>query len=254
MRRSIENFHNIFKKSKGEYINYLLDDDVFALNKLEVMMDAYLLYPNVALVSSFRQAIDKDGNPIKMGHWLFDVHMSDKNTIIDGRLLGKKMMLENMMNMLGEVTTNLIKREHIGNTIGEYNGEAFLSHADFVQWLASLKYGDVFYFNDTLSYMRKHENQKSLDVGMYIFGWAEEMVLLCKIYEEGYFLDSSEELLKILYIRRNMLKKYSGLDFINKYLMSNSFDTANYRRFLKMKQKMEEMIDEIENTGGFREK
>jgi hypothetical protein len=247
MRRSIENFHNIFKKSKGEYINYLLDDDVFALNKLELMMDAYLLYPNVALVSSFRQAIDKDGNPIKMGHWIFDNHLYNGNIIIDGRMMGKKMLLQDF-NMLGEVTTNLIKREHIGNTVGEYNGEAFLSQIDFTQWLASLKHGDLFYFYDTLSYTRQHGNQKSCANGIRIFGWAEELTMLFKIYEEGYFLDSDDEFLQLLYMHRKMGKdcEEKSPDFLDIYLTTDVFDTANYRRLLKMMQKLEDTIDEKE--------
>jgi glycosyltransferase involved in cell wall biosynthesis len=249
MRRSIENFHNILKKSKGEYINYLLDDDVFALNKLEVMMDAYLLYPNVALVSSFRQFIDKDGNPIKMGHWLFDNAFSDKNSIVDGRSMVNIILINNVINMLGEVTTNLIKREHIGNTLGEYNGESFMSSADLSQWLASLRHGDLFYFCDTLSYMRQHENQKSSDKGKYIFGWTEETVILFKAYEEGYFLGSDEEFLKVLYMRQNKLAYYEKYSVENEYLKSNMFNMENYRRFKKMKRKMEELIAEKENAG-----
>jgi glycosyltransferase involved in cell wall biosynthesis len=245
MRRSIENFHNILQKSKGEYINYLLDDDIFALNKLELMMDAYLLYPNVALVSSFRQAIDKDGKLIKTGNVLIDEHLFAKNFIADGRTMGEKMLQKNF-NMLGEVTTNLIKREHIGNTLGEYNGEAFLSSVDLSQWLASLRHGDLFYFYDTLSYTRWHGNQKSQIVGIRNFGWTEEMTVLFKAYEEGYFLNSDNELLKILYENRRLLKDCEEICPMDKYLLSDIFDVANYRRFLKMKRKMEEMIAEKE--------
>jgi hypothetical protein len=80
--------------------------------------------------------------------------------------------------------------------------------------------------------------------------------VLFKIYEEGYFFDSDEEFLQLLYIHKNMLKdceeKYPN--FLDIYLKSAAFDTANYRRLLKMMQKLEDTIDEKENTGGFREK
>lgn len=55
-----ENFAPFETLAKGEYLQWLMDDDVLAPDKLQRMMDVFLAYPNLTLVTSQR-GIDRRG-------------------------------------------------------------------------------------------------------------------------------------------------------------------------------------------------
>ena len=57
-----ENFAPFETLTKGEYLQWLMDDDVLAPDKLQRMMDVFLAYPNLTLVTSQRGMIDGEGN------------------------------------------------------------------------------------------------------------------------------------------------------------------------------------------------
>ncbi len=58
----VKNWNKCFELSSGEYVNYLMDDDLFHPEKIERMMACCLEMPDVALVTSYRQLIDGSGN------------------------------------------------------------------------------------------------------------------------------------------------------------------------------------------------
>ncbi|MEH7543792.1 glycosyltransferase family 2 protein, partial [Bacillus thuringiensis] len=59
-----ENSRMLFHEAKGEYINFLMDDDLFHVNKIEKMMKYFLndLDNEIKLVTSHRQVMDAEGN------------------------------------------------------------------------------------------------------------------------------------------------------------------------------------------------
>ncbi len=63
-------FHNalmLLEQSNGEYINFLMDDDIFYNNKIEKMMFYFQkdLDQNLALITSYRTWINDDGEIIE---------------------------------------------------------------------------------------------------------------------------------------------------------------------------------------------
>ncbi|UUZ86358.1 glycosyltransferase [Paenibacillus sp. P26] len=56
------NWHKCFDLAKGEYINYLMDDDVFHKDKIKKMIYFYEQFDNITLVTSYRQTINEAGN------------------------------------------------------------------------------------------------------------------------------------------------------------------------------------------------
>jgi len=51
-----------YNNPDAEFVNYLLDDDLFYPKKLEVMVEVFRNNPKVSVVTSVRNTIDKDGN------------------------------------------------------------------------------------------------------------------------------------------------------------------------------------------------
>lgn len=96
------------RESPLEYVNWLMDDDLFHPEKIARMMDCYLQMDGVALVTSYRKLIDSTGNVL-----LHDIaataKISETTCRFDGRSAGKRLLLE-MLNFIGEPTTVLIKR------------------------------------------------------------------------------------------------------------------------------------------------
>ena len=159
----INNDKNLLKLCKGEYINFLMDDDIFAHNKIERMMDYYIQYPNVSLVTSFRKMIDKNGNFLEDS--IFNKAVVEKDTILDGQSVGQA-LLEGGFNFIGEPTTALVKRNMIHGFIGNYLGKDFVQMGDYTQWLECCRFGDIAYIVEPLSCFRVHEGQKQCDVNV----------------------------------------------------------------------------------------
>lgn len=60
----MENFQYCYARSAGEYINYLMDDDLFHPGKIQKMRSFALAKPSVGLMTSFHHLIDADGHDL----------------------------------------------------------------------------------------------------------------------------------------------------------------------------------------------
>ena len=140
----LENFH-------GEYFNFLMDDDLFAPNKISRMVSGYITNPNVVLVTSYRQFIDINGNYI-MGH----EPLADIDTIFDGKDIIKK-TVSSLKNFIGEPTTVLLHKRS-KSIMKEYIQENS-AIIDVKTSLKILETGDLLYISEPLSFFRVHKNQ-----------------------------------------------------------------------------------------------
>ncbi|ANB61420.1 glycosyltransferase [Anoxybacteroides amylolyticum] len=155
------NFDRCFELAKGQYINYLMDDDLFHPEKIEKMIQYFETHKDVILVTSYRKLIDENG------YELPDLPTTKKlfyeDTIIDGKVLGDY-MLKNNVNAIGEPTTVLFKKQHLCETFGHINGRRVPILNDLTSWILLLEKGKAVYISEPLSYFRQHpgQNQKSL--------------------------------------------------------------------------------------------
>lgn len=153
---AVENFRKCMELSTGEYINYLMDDDVFHPEKIQRMMYYYLHHPDTGLVTSYRQLIDADGRHLPQlpgTEQLFQV-----DTAVTGESMGK-LMLANGNNLVGEPTTVLVRRRDIEPVFGRFAGHNYTVLVDVAAWLSILAKGNCIYLSDTLSYFRIHGAQ-----------------------------------------------------------------------------------------------
>lgn len=190
-----ENFSKCLELCKGEYINYLMDDDVFHPEKIERMMHYYINYPKTGLVTSSRQLINEHGQllpPLPGTEKLFPV-----DTVVTGQSFGN-LMLSNGTNLVGEPTTVLVRRADIGDTFGIFAGRRYTVLSDIATWLSILATRDCVYISDPLSYFRMHAAQDQRGNMMKIKASIEWFGLFFDAHKNQLFVQDRTEFLNLL--------------------------------------------------------
>lgn len=142
------NFNEALKYATGEYIKYLLADDVFHPTLLEKMVPVMDEHPTVMLVTSKREMF---GTKTKSSN-LPLTHLQKGETVIYASLK------EKAGNWIGEPTTVMFRKSAL--KIGLFNTK-YTCLVDWDMWLRILTAGDCFIIPETLSYFRVHDTQAS---------------------------------------------------------------------------------------------
>lgn len=180
------NWGKCLELATGEYINFLMDDDIFAPEKIKRMMHYYINYPETGLVTSFRQLIDAEGRhlpPLPGTECLFPV-----DTVVTGKSFGD-LMLTNGSNMIGEPTTVLIRRSAISAGFGHFLGRQYTVLSDIATWLSILAESDCIYISEPLSYFRLHAEQDQRGNKVKIIASIEWFRLAFDAHKHHQFLD-----------------------------------------------------------------
>lgn len=152
---------------EAEYINWLMDDDLFYPQKISAMMDYFLQCDDVTLVTSVRDLIDENGNKLPD---TFNRPMCEKS----GRLLGSEVgreIIVNTLNFIGEPTTALIRKSSLEHEFGwgSIMKTEYLALADVGMWLELMSKGNLVYITDRLSAFRQHKNNQSNNITTRIY-------------------------------------------------------------------------------------
>lgn len=202
---ALNNFAKCLELASGEFVNFLMDDDIFHPDKISRMMNYFIKQPTVGLVTSFRQLIDEDGNflpPANPTEQLFP-----KDTLIPGPDFGE-FILKNGRNVLGEPTTVLARREDIGTQFGIYFGQQFVVLADVATWLSVLAKKDCVYIADALSYFRIHSGQDQKNSNMKVRATVDWFRLFMLSHRNGVFLKDRAAFHEMLAYKLNALTNY----------------------------------------------
>lgn len=175
--------------STGEYISFLMDDDILHPEKINRMMDCYIKHPDIGLVTSFRQLIDENGNymPILPG----TEPLVETDARINGRdLIGH--ILSKGSNVIGEPTTVLLRRADVVR-FATFAGKNYKVLSDVATWMSILFESDCIYLVDTLSYFRLHSGQDQRVVSVKIRCQLEWLQLYIDAFERDNLLFGSVE-------------------------------------------------------------
>lgn len=203
-----------YNNPKAEYVNWLMNDDLWHPDKIRRMMDYFLANDNIGLVTSVRQLIDKEGAPIE-DEADFAAMPVQQTCCVDGNSAGKR-VLTTMINYIGEPTTVLVKKKYMlyGYRLGFSGKEGAYCVTDFPTWLHVLAKSDMVYICEPLSSMRIHEGQQQRNPITIVRGmicWAMEMIYA---WENGLFYDSKAEyfqgLMKWKRIADDILLRWAG--------------------------------------------
>ena len=185
---AMENFQFCYDRASGEYVNYLMDDDLFHPEKIQKMMSFMLAKPEIGLVTSFRQLIDANGaeiDPVAGTERTFHV-----DTLIGGRSLGT-MILTNGHNMVGEPTTVLFRKSDASPVFGRFLEKQYTTLSDVATWLSVLSHKDGVYLPEALSYFRIHGGQDQRSNGIKIKANVEWLELFCDAHQRQQFLTNA---------------------------------------------------------------
>ncbi|NOU79238.1 glycosyltransferase [Paenibacillus sp. LMG 31459] len=178
----IGNWHKLYELANGEYINYLMDDDLFCYEKIEKMVQVFQLNKNISLVTSFRELIDHNGEHIPSRP--STRKLFEKDNLINGKQFGS-MLLSQIWNAVGEPTTAMFRKKDI-TQFGYFHGESYTFLNDFASWISLMELGDVMYLSEPLSYFRQHGEQNQLNPKYKILTNSEWFNLIFESKKHGF--------------------------------------------------------------------
>lgn len=227
--RGLLNAKKCLQLSKGEYINYLLDDDVFHIDKIKKMMNYYLEYDEISLVTSNRELIDENGRILPKEDYNECLFNEDK--IINGIVLGEYIVRKNLANIVGELTTVLIRKIDIIDRFGmcfEYQCRAL---TDIGMWFDLMSKGKVVYLNNALSYFRIHNNRNTNNHYIAYSCIIDYFNIINVIFNRSLYIDNEIQYTKTM-VRfvKNSLESLSSdkNDCVNKELKDSVYDCLKY--------------------------
>lgn len=78
-----ENFNKCIELATGEYINFLLDDDLFHPEKIKRMMNCFFRIENISFVTSYRELIDENGKVLPPS--TLNMKIAKETTLLKGK-------------------------------------------------------------------------------------------------------------------------------------------------------------------------
>lgn len=224
-----------YNNPQAEYVNFLMDDDVFMPHKIKTMLDLYNSNTGISLVTSYRELIDSEGNLLPEQEW--NRRLSDRPVRYSGKEVGKGILLY-MKNDIGEPTTVLVYKKYLKDNYYGWNKLPMDRRiSDFPCWLHLLTQGDMIYWPEPLSFMRIHDSQQQNSIDCIYGGflcWAEEIMYAWK---QRKFFDTGDEYRQAL---ANYLGKAGG--FLAKYYNFNQQNVDGMKLERMMRNVLDEMI------------
>ena len=149
-------FLRAYNNPAAEYVNWLMDDDLFYPTKLEKMVEVYRNNPDVSLVTSAKYTVDADGKVTGNNQGMFG-----RDVKINGDEAGRLLFLQD--NYIGEPSTVLIRKKFLRNNDLCWNEDetGFFNIVDVSTWCQLLTQGNMIRLNECLSALRRHEGQSS---------------------------------------------------------------------------------------------
>ena len=156
-----ENLKMCFNLARGEFIKFLNDDDLLHPDCISRMLDCYRQFPDVALVTSYRQLIDENGRLLP--DIFATARLMQETALIEGTKLAS-LAISSRVNFIGEPSTVLFRKrdlEHVTPDILSFGGNGDIRGlGDLAMWLNLLCIGNASYIPDAMSYFRIHPAQR----------------------------------------------------------------------------------------------
>ncbi|HTF31709.1 MAG TPA: glycosyltransferase [Flavitalea sp.] len=155
----VPNFNKCLEYANGEYIKYLMADDLLHPDVIAKFVHILDMHENVVLVTSDSQAF---GLKTELRTSPLRFLQNGKDVIVNAIREGKG-------NFIGEPSTVMFRASNL--QVGKFN-PAYSCLGDLDFWLRQLTIGDCYFIPEVLSYFRVHEDQGS-NTQNY-FNWFDE--------------------------------------------------------------------------------
>ncbi|HEY4080082.1 MAG TPA: glycosyltransferase family 2 protein [Burkholderiaceae bacterium] len=218
----MENWFNALSHATGDYVNFLMDDDLFAPTKVERMVNYFTQYPSVRLVTSFRQLIDADGKP--MAALPGTQRLFENDTVLAGTSMSE-FILKAGMNLIGEPTTAMYRRQDVGAGLGRFCDKQYSVLIDLSTWMEVMHGHHCVYIAEPLSFFRIHGGQDQRKTGTALRANLEWLQLLLDGHESGRFFADKVAFREVLAGKLQALMPH--LASHREDLRDNDFDTEH---------------------------
>lgn len=201
----LDNWLHALSHARGDYVNFLMDDDLYHPEKVSRMVAIYEQFPDVGLVTSHRALIDSEGRPLPA---ISDTeHLFGGDAAVIGDEMARQILL-NGRNVVGEPTTVLLRREELGAAFGFCLGRQYQVLSDIATWLRMMRGRRVVWLHDSLSLFRIHAGQDQRRSLQQLWASVEWLQLLLDADKAGW-LEGHDELVRAsLKIKLDVLVPY----------------------------------------------
>lgn len=224
-----ENFAPFEEYARGEYLQWCMDDDVLAPEKLSRMVQVLRDNTTVTLVSSLRGYIDVQGNPIDKG--AEPLNIDGEYVFFPGKDAGKA-MLTMASNFIGEPSAVLFRRKDLTHHYWQSESKGLYAISDVAMWLELMEKGDCVIFKKPLSYYRRHGQQEGQRPEVILLSRLEWLKLIEEYHRPGGFLTSDADY-------------YQALDRLYEEYQ-NSF---SHNELLKKAENYSKYVEAMNNVG-----
>ena len=119
-------------RATGAYVKFLLQDDLLASDAVERLIEPLEADPRLVLATSKRALIDDRGGRLPDGP--HTAAISAEAGVVDGLELGD-LVLANMLNVIGEVSTVLFRRSvDVGRPLLSIDTREMFANGDIALW------------------------------------------------------------------------------------------------------------------------
>ncbi|WP_170968863.1 glycosyltransferase family 2 protein [Bacillus wiedmannii] len=149
-------FQKMINYANGDYINFLLEKDLFYPTKIEKMLNYFTddSSKNIKLVTSLSEKIDMHGN--LFSNDLSKEIMCEEDLRLDGLSSGG-LILKNR-NYISGLSTPLFKKRDLIEPFGHFAQQDFKQEPELASWLTLLSQGSFVLVADKLIFERLDKN------------------------------------------------------------------------------------------------
>lgn len=190
-----DNFRLFESLAQGEYLQWLMDDDLLYPGKISQMAAVLRSRPDVSLVTSNRQFIDEAGRKVPQRGSVRDV--PDPCGFIYGAELGRTMLVD-VQNYIGEPSAVLFRRDDLQHHYWCADCRGYTVISDVAMWLELLEKGSCVIFRQPLSAYRRHTGQEGQQAKVLLLSRLEWLQLGEEYYAKQIFFRQPEEYAQML--------------------------------------------------------
>lgn len=224
----LENWLHGLSHCEGEYLNFLMDDDLFHPDKVARMAGVLARQPDIAVVTSYRQLIDGRGR--RLADLPDTAPLFGGDALVRGEVMGSR-IIQAGVNLVGEPTTAMVRRADLAGCFGFYAGRQYQVLSDVATWLRLLQRGALAYLREPLSQFRLHGGQDQRRELQVINANLEWLQLLLDARADGYYLKDSEAFHKALQNQLDSVLPY--LTSQRETLRSGAIDAETVQRLMR---------------------
>lgn len=218
-----ENFVPFEQLANGEYLQWLMDDDILLDGKIEKMMQAFRENPAARLVTSRRALIDDEGRVLPNPYAASVPQMEADYSVFEGAVVGRETLL-GWRNFLGEPSAVLFRRADLKHHYWHAESRGYKTISDVAMWLELLEGGDCIFFQKPLSCYRRHAAQEGQQEAVILLSRLEWLRLIKEYFERRIYITTEEEYiqpLELLYgeylAERDRFDRAAAGDYWRKY-------------------------------------